>query len=79
LIEHRARIADHRQRLGRRRPADRVGVNARIVIRATAGLIDVLDAQLHRRNRRRLAKLLRVDLIERRAGKHVRTLRLPGL
>ena len=76
LIEHRARVADHRQRIGRRRPADRVGVDARVVVGAAAGLIDVLDAQLHRRNRRRVAELLRVDLIERRAGEDVRALRL---
>ena len=76
LIEHRARVANHRQRLGRRRPADRVGVDARVAVGAAARLIDVLDAQLHRRNRRVLAELLRVDLIERRAGEDVRALRL---
>ena len=76
LIEHRARIADHRQRIGRRRPADGVRVDARVVVGAAAGLIDVLDAELHRRNRRQLAELLRVDLVERRAREHVRALRL---
>ena len=55
LIEHDARIAHHRQRLRRRRPADRVGVGARVAVGAAAGLVDVLDAQLHRRDRRVLA------------------------
>ena len=55
LIEHHARVAHHRQRLVRRRPADRVGVGAGVAVGAAARLIDVLDAQLHRRNRRVLA------------------------
>ena len=74
LIEHRARIADHRQRLFRRSPADRVGVGARVAVEAAARLVDALDAQLHRRDRRVLAPGLRVNLIERRAGVHVRAL-----
>src|SRR5690606_25635892 len=41
-----------------------------------ARLVDVLDAQLHRRNRRVLAEALRIHLIERRADVHVRTFRL---
>ena len=57
LIEHRARVANHRQRLGRRGPADRVGVGARVAVEAAAGLVDVLDAQLHRRDRRVLPEL----------------------
>ena len=75
-IEHGARVADHRQRLIRRRPADRVGIGARVAIRAAARLVDVLDAQLHRRNRGALAVLLRVVLIDRRADEDVRALRL---
>jgi hypothetical protein len=43
---------------------------------AAAGLVEVLDAELHRRERRRLAELLRVHLIERRAGPDVGALRL---
>ena len=68
LIEDDARIANHRQRLVRRRPADRVGVDARVAVAAAAGLIDALDAQLHRRNRRVLAEALRVQLIHRDAA-----------
>ena len=75
-VERDARIANHRQRLVRRRPADRVDVHARVVVGAAAGLVEVLDAELHRRHRRRLAEPLRVHLIERRAGPDVRALRL---
>ena len=35
-VEHRAWIAQHRQRLARRRPADRIGVGARVVVFAAA-------------------------------------------
>ncbi len=76
LIEDNARISDHGQRLLRRGPADRIGVDAGVVVRAAARLIDVLDAQLHRRNRRLLPDASRVDLIERRSGEHVGSLRL---
>jgi hypothetical protein len=65
-VERHARIADDRQRLRRRSPADRVRVEAGVAVRASAGLVDVLDAELHRGNRRVLAELLRVDLIQRR-------------
>src|SRR5215470_985208 len=44
-VERDARVANHRQRLARRGPADRVGVGARIVVGAAAGLIQVLDAE----------------------------------
>ena len=63
-IERGARIADHRQRLSGRGPADRVGVGAGVVVVATAGLIEILDAQLHRGDRRVHAELLRVELVE---------------
>ena len=72
-------IADHRQRLRRRRPADRVGVRAGVVVRATAGLIQIFDAQLHRRNRRVLSDFARHDLIKRVADKQVGSLRLLGM
>ena len=76
LIEHRARIAQHRQRLGRRGPTDGVGVNAGIVVFASAGLILILYAQLHRRNRRVLAEALGVDLVQRRPRHHIGAHRL---
>ena len=76
LIEHDARVAHHRQRLLGRGPADRVGVDAGVAVGAAAGLVDVLDAQLHRRNRRVLPELLRVHLIERDAGEDVGALGL---
>ena len=79
LIERQPRIANHRQRLILVGPADRVGVDAGVAIRAAARLVDRLDAQLHRRDRRLLAELLRVDLVERHAGAHVRPLRLPRM
>ena len=66
-IERDARIADHRERLARARPADRVRVRAGVVVVAAAGLIEILDAELHRRNRRVLADASRDDLVERRA------------
>ncbi len=78
-IEHRARVANHRQRLLGRRPADAVGVGAAVTVGAAAGLIDRLDRQLHRGDRRVLAELLRIQLIERRAGEHVGALRLLGM
>src|SRR5206468_6947971 len=71
LVEYDAWIADHRQRIGRRRPADRVGVDAGVAVGAASGLIDVLDRELHRGNRRVLTELLRVELIERRPRVHV--------
>ena len=77
LLERHARVTNDRQRLGGRRPADGVGVHAGVAVRATAGLVDVLDTELHGRNRRILAEPLRVQLIERRADAHIRTLRLP--
>ena len=79
LIEHQPRIANHRQRLAWRSPADRIGVRARIPVEATAGLIDVLDAQLHRGDWRLLTELLRHQLVERRASLQVRSLRLPRM
>src|SRR5206468_7507571 len=60
LIEDGPRIADHRQRLRRRRPADRVGVDAGVAVSAAASLIHILDRELHRRDRRFLTVLLRV-------------------
>ena len=65
LVERHARIAHHRQRLIVAGPADGVGVDARVAIRTAARLIDRFDAQLHRGNRRVLAELLRVHLVER--------------
>ena len=64
LVEHRPRIADHRQRPRRRRPADWAHVNARVAVVATARVV-ALDRELERRNRRVLAETPRVDLIER--------------
>ncbi len=76
LLEDRPRIADHRERLRRRRPADRVGVGAGVAVRAAPGLVDVLDAELHRRDRRLVTEPLRVDLVERSADEKVGALRL---
>ena len=60
-------------------PADRVGVDARVAVFAAAGLVDRLDAQLHRRDRRVLAEALGVELIDGDAGLHVRAHRLLGM
>src|SRR5262249_11971496 len=76
LVERGAWVANHRQRLFRTRPADRVGVDAGVAVGATAGLIDVLDAQLQRWNSRILTKTLRVQLIERDADLNVGSFRL---
>src|SRR5205823_3485574 len=51
LLEGDAWVANDWERFRRRPPTDRVGVDARISVRASAGLIDVLDAELHRRDR----------------------------
>ena len=75
-LERHPRVADHRQRLARRRPADRVGVGARVVVGAAARLVQVLDAELERRHRRRLAEAPRVELVERRPDEQVGALRL---
>ena len=79
LIEGQARVANHRQRRVLVGPADRVGVDARVAVGAAARLIDRFDAQLHRRDRRLLPELLRIELVERHAGAHVRALRLPRM
>ena len=79
LIEGQARIANHRQRLILVGPADGVGVDAGVAVRAAARLVDRFDAQLHRRDRRLLPELLRVDLVERDAGADVGALRLPRM
>jgi hypothetical protein len=79
LVEDQPRVANHRQRLARRAPADRIGVGAGVAVEAAAGLVDVLDAQLHRRNRGLVADLLGHDLVDRGAGVDVRALRLLGV
>ena len=65
-VEGDPRVADHRQGFVRRRPADRVGVRTRVVVGAASRLIQVLDAELHRRHGCALAEALRVHLIHRR-------------
>ena len=59
-VERDARVADHRERLCRRSPADRVRVDAGIVVGAATGLVEILDAELHRRHRCVLTVALRV-------------------
>ena len=76
LIERQPRVADHRQRLGGGGPADRIGVDAGVAVGAAPRLIHVLDAELHRGNRRVLAKPLGIQLVQRRASAYVRALRL---
>ena len=76
LVEDDAGIAEHRQRLVGGRPADRVGVDAVVAVAAAAGGVDVLDAQLHRRDCGVLAEPPRVELIERDPTGDVTALRL---
>ena len=78
-VERCARIPDHGQRLSGRGPADRVGVGAGVVVVAAASLIEILDAQLHRGDRRVLSDLARHDLVERGADIQIGTLRLLGV
>jgi len=78
-VESGARIADHRQRLVRRRPADRVGVRAAVVVRAATRLIEILDAQLHAGDRRVLTDLARHDLVEAGAHEQIAPLGLLGV
>ena len=63
---------DHGQRLIRRRPANRVRVDARVSVGTAAGLIDRLDAELHGGNRRVLPELLHEHLVHRGADADVR-------
>ena len=76
LLEGDPRRAGDGERLGRRRPTDRVGVDAGVAVGAAARLVDVLDAELHRRQRRVLPEALRVELVQRRARADVRALGL---
>ena len=71
LIERDAGIANHWQWLRGRRPTDGVRVHAGVAIGATTGLVHVLDAELHRGDRRILSKSLRIHLIQGRAHQHV--------
>src|SRR5690606_19835510 len=75
-VERDPGIPDQGERLVRRRPADRVRVHAGVAVGAPAGLVDVLDAELHRGNRRALAETVRVELVHRRASEDVRAARL---
>ena len=59
-----------------RGPAQRVGVHAGVAVRAAPGLVDVLDAQLHRGDRRVLTEAVRVDLVQRSAHVDIRSLGL---
>ena len=78
-LERHPRVADHGERLGRRGPADGVGIDARVAVRAASRLVHVLDAELHRRDRRILSEALRVHLVHGGAGEHVRAPCLPGM
>ena len=72
-FEDRAWAALHRQGTRRRCPADRVRVPATVAV--AAGFrrrLQILDAQLQRRQARALPQLPRDELIERRAGLDVR-------
>ena len=76
LLEGDPRRPRHRQRLGRRGPTDRVGVDAGVAVGAAAGLVHVLDAELHGRDGRLLAELLRMQLVEGGPREDVRALGL---
>ena len=78
-VERDARIANHRQWLGRACPADGVGIGTGIVVVTTAGLIEVLDAELHRRDRGVAADTPRDELVHRGTDEQVGALRLPGM
>ena len=58
LGERRSWITDHGQWRGWRRPADRVRIDARVTTPTTPSLIDILDAELQRGNRRLLPEPL---------------------
>ena len=76
LLEHRARIPHHRQRLAGRRPADRIRVGARVAVGAAARLVDVLDRELDRRDRGVLAEALDIELVQGGADLQIRALGL---
>ena len=64
LVECVPRVANHWQRFIGCSPADRVGVDAGVTVGAPAGLVDILDAKLHRRNRRILPEHSGVHLVQ---------------
>ena len=71
-LEDHTGIAFHRQRSRRRRPRNRVAVDAAVAESAGgAERARVLNAQLHGRQRRVLTELLRVDLIDGRTAFHI--------
>ena len=76
LVERDPGIPDHRERLRRRGPADRIRVDARVPVRAASRLVDVLDAELHGGDRRVLPEAVRVELVQRGPHEDVRTLGL---
>ena len=57
---------------GRRRPTDGVRVHAGVAVIAGARGVHHFDAELDRRQRRILAELLRVELVDRRADEIIR-------
>ena len=79
LVEGDARVPHHGEGLVRGRPRDGVRVDARVAVRATSGLIHILNAELHGRDRRVLAEALGVELVERGADPDIRTLGLLGV
>ena len=70
-IESHPRITDHWQRFSWRRPTNRVRIDAGVVVRAPASLIEVLYAELHRRKWRPLPETLCVQLVHRGTSKDV--------
>ena len=78
-VEGDARISDHGQWLGGTRPTDGVRVRTGIVVVASASLVEILDAELHRRNRRVAANPPGHQLVERRAHVEIGALRLLGM
>src|ERR1700733_7894733 len=75
-IEDHSWISNHRKRLGRRCPTDRIDVHTRVVVGAASRLIDAFNSKLNGRERRILTKTLGIDLIEGRTAEDVRTLSL---
>ena len=75
-VEHDPGIAQHRQRSPGAGPTHGIGVDAGVVVIATSGLIDRLNAKLQGLQRRVLSVSLRKQLIHRRAAENVGPLRL---
>ena len=77
LLEGDPRVPDHWEGLLGRLPADVVRIHACIAVLASAGRVDVLDAELHRGYRRLMADALGEHLVQGLSDVNIGALRVP--